>query len=179
MFRKLSGAAAIIALINSTSIQAAETGQCISAEAAESLITYVIPGALGAVRSSCADSLPATAALLQSNSDQMQRYEEASRNAWPQASLAMRSMFGEDLPEDIGIDVVRPFVDAMIPALIAQEVKPADCPNINKVYTLLEPMPTANLASLTVMLAQLGKDSDVEGESRRKDPFNICKDAAE
>jgi len=177
MFQKISTAAALIAMLNATSLQAAEAKQCMSAEAAESLITYVIPGALGAVRSKCADSLPTTAALLQINSVQMQRYEEDSRKAWPQASVAMGLIVGEDLPENIGMDAFRPFVDAMIPTMIAQEVKASDCPTIDKVYSLLEPMPTSNLAGLTVMLVQLGSNDDKE--PGRKDPFNICKEPAE
>ncbi len=172
MFEKISAASAIVALLSATSLQAAETKQCIPVETAESLVTYVLPSALDAVRTKCTSSLPATSALLQVNSVQMQRYETDSQKAWPQASTAIRSMVGQDLPEGLEMDAMRPFVDAMIPAMLAQEIKTKDCPTIEKVYGLLEPMPTANLASLTVMLAQLGSNDKDEG---RKDPFNICK----
>lgn len=176
MLSKISAASAIIALIGATSAQAAEPKQCIPAEAAESLITYVLPSALGAVRTKCSGSLPASAALLQVDSERMQRYEADSQQAWPEASTAIELMVGQDLPENLGIDAMRPFVDAMIPNMLAQEIKAKDCPTIDKVYSLLEPMPTANLASLTVMLAQLGSNGDEEG---KKDPFNICKAPAE
>ncbi|MEP2102375.1 MAG: hypothetical protein ABJP02_12795 [Parasphingorhabdus sp.] len=172
MFKKISAASAMIALTSATSLQAAETKQCIPAETAESLITYVLPGALGAVRTKCSASLPATAALLQVDSEQMRRYEADSQKAWPEASTAIGLLVGQDLPENMEMDAMRPFVDAMIPAMLAQEIKPKDCPTIDKVYDLLEPMPTSNLASLTVMLAQLGSN---DSESSRKDPFNICK----
>ncbi|GAA0481992.1 hypothetical protein GCM10009096_25320 [Parasphingorhabdus litoris] len=172
MFKKLSAASAMIALITGTSLQAAEAKQCIPAEQAESLITYVLPGALNAVRTKCSGSLPATATLLQVDSAQMQRYEADSQRAWPEASTAIGLLVGQDLPENMEMDAMRPFVDAMIPAMLAQEVKAKDCPTIDKVYGLLEPMPTANLAALTVMLAQLGSNDEKEG---RKDPFNICK----
>ncbi len=172
MFRKISAASAAIALLSATSAQAAETKQCMPAETAKSLITYILPGALGAVRTKCASTLPASAALLQVDSEQMQRYEAASQEAWPEASAAIGLIAGQDLPENIEIDAMRPFVDAMIPAMLAQEVKSKDCATIDKVYGLLEPMPAANLASLTVMLAQLGSNDNKEG---RKDPFNICK----
>lgn len=172
MLNKISAAAAIIALLNTASLHAAEAKQCIPPETAESLVTYVLPSALGAVRTKCMNSLPTTAALLQTDSAQMQKYEEASLKAWPEAATAIRSMVGQDLPENMEMDALRPFLDAMIPAMLAQEIKTQDCPTIDKVYGLLEPMPTENLASLTVMLAQLGSDDQKEG---RKDPFNICK----
>lgn len=172
MFKKLSAASAMIALLSATSLQAAEAKQCIPAETAESLITYVLPGALNAVRTKCSTSLPATAPLLQVDSAQMQKYETASQEAWPEASTAIGLIVGEDLPEDMEMDVMRPFIDAMIPAMLAQEIKSKDCPTIDKVYGLLEPMPTANLAGLTVMLIQLGGNDEAED---KKDPFNICK----
>lgn len=172
MLNKLSATSAIIALLSATSAQAAEPKQCISAETAASLITYVLPGALGAVRTKCSSSLPASAALLQVDSDRMQRYETDSQRAWPEASTAIGLIVGQDFPENLEMDAMRPFIDAMIPAMLAKEIKAKDCPTIEKVYGLLEPMPTANLASLTVMLAQLGSKNDPEG---RKDPFNICK----
>jgi len=176
MLSKISAVSAIIALLGATSVQAAEPKQCIPAETAESLITYVLPGALGAARTKCLSSLPASAALLQVDSARMQRYEADSQRAWPQASTAIGLMVGQDLPENLSLDAMRPFVDAMIPTMLAQEIKAKDCPTIDKVYSLLEPMPTANLASLTVMLAQLGSNGEEEG---RKDPFNICKAPAE
>lgn len=172
MFKKISTVSAVIALLNATSLHAAEAKQCIPAETAESLITYVLPGALGAVRTKCSESLPATAGLLQVDSAQMQRYEADSQKAWPKASTAIGLLVGQDLPENMEMDAFRPFVDAMIPAMLAQEIKSGDCPTIDKVYGLLEPMPTANLAGLTVMLAQLGNS---DGDKGRKDPFNICK----
>ena len=172
MLRKISAVSAMIALLSATSLKAAETNQCIPAEKAESLITYILPGALGAVRTKCSNSLPSTSPLLQVDSVQMQKYKQDSQRAWPEASTAIRLLVGQDLPENMEVDALRPFVDAMIPAMLAQEIKSKDCPTINKVYGLLEPLPTKNLAGLTVMLAQLGGDN--EGE-RKKGPFNICK----
>lgn len=172
MLKEISATLAMTALLSATSAQAVEPRQCISAEAAESLITYVLPGALDAVRTKCSASLPASAALLQVDSARMQRYEADSQRAWPEASTVIELMVGQNFPENLEMDAMRPFVDAMLPAMLAQKVNPTDCPTIDKVYSLLEPMPTANLASLTVMLAQLGSNGDKEG---RKDPFNICK----
>ncbi|MEH6756632.1 MAG: hypothetical protein V7676_03880 [Parasphingorhabdus sp.] len=172
MLRKISAATALMALVSATSLQAAEAKQCISSETAESLITYILPAALGAVRNKCSASLPSGSLLLKSDSVQMERYKADSQQAWPKASTAIRLLVGQDLPENMDINALRPFVDAMIPTMLAQEIKSKDCPTIDKVYGLLAPLPTANLAGLTVMLAQLGSNKDSEG---KKDPFNICK----
>ncbi|QTD56211.1 hypothetical protein [Parasphingorhabdus cellanae] len=176
MLTKIATVPAILALLSSTTLQAAEADQCIPPETAESLITYVLPVALGAARNKCTNSLPATAALLQVDSAQMQRYVADSRDAWPEASTAIGMLVGQDLPENMEMNAFRPLIDAMIPAMLAEEIKEKDCPTINKVYKLLEPMPTSNIASLTVMVAQLG-NSDKKGD--KKSTFNICKAAIE
>ncbi len=176
MLRRISTVSAAMALLSATTLQAAETEQCMPPETAESLITYVLPVALDAARTKCASSLPATAALLQVDSEQMQRYVADSQNAWPKASTAVRSLVGQDFPENIEADAFRPFIDAMIPAMLTKEIKEKDCPSIDKVYGLLEPMPTSNIASLTVMLVQLGNNDQDDG---KKSAFNICKAATE
>jgi len=176
MVKYISAAAATIALLNTTSLQAAEVRKCIPAEAAESLITYALPGALGALRTKCGTSLPATAPLLQADSAQMQKYKTASAQAWPKAVPAIRSMVGQDFPENVEMDAFRPFIDAMVPAMLVQEVQTKDCLTIDKLYGLLEPMPAANLASLTVTLSQMGRDGEKENSNSR---FNICKVSVE
>lgn len=181
MLKQMSAAAAMIAVLNATSLQAAETRQCIPAETAAALITYALPGALVALRTKCTASLPATAPLLQADSAQMQKYEVASEKAWPKAIPAIKSMVGQDFPANLEMDAFRPFIDAMVPAMLVQEVKTKDCPTIDKVYGLLEPLPAENLASLTVMLAQLGRDDNKVGgdKENEKSPFNICKGPVE
>lgn len=176
MLKKFASISAAIALLSGTTVQAAEPGQCMSPETAESLITYVLPVALDAARNKCASSLPATAALLQTDSAQMQRYVEASQKAWPEAGTAIGLLVGQDLPENMDVEALRPFIDAMIPAMLTKEIKEKDCPSIDKVYKLLEPLPTSNIASLTVMLVQLG-NNDKEGSE--KSAFNICKAGTE
>jgi len=172
MFKKISAASAVIALLSATSLQAATPQQCIPPETAESLLTYVLPGALGALRTKCTASLPSNAALLQADSAQVQKYEAASAAAWPKAAPAIKILVGQEFPADIEMDAFRPFIDSMLPAMLVQEINAKDCPTIDKVYSLLEPVPAANLATLTIMLAQLGSDETKEDE---KDPFNICK----
>ncbi|MEP3224543.1 MAG: hypothetical protein ABJO01_01100 [Parasphingorhabdus sp.] len=177
MRKKITYVSAIFVMLNATAAQAQQNQKCISPETAQSFITYVLPGALDAVRKQCANNLPADAAILQLDSPQLEKYQTDSEKAWPKASVAIRSMIGDRLPAEMDMDAFRPFVDAMVPAFLSQEIKTSDCPTINKVYRLLEPLPTVNLASLTVMLAQLGgKD---EENSSDKSPFNICKTPSE
>ena len=169
MLRKFAITVAAASLLNGIAAQAAAAEQCVPAEKAEALITYILPAALTAVGSKCTDSLPANAPLLQRDSDRFERLSADSDAAWPEARDVIGLIAGQEFPEGMNMDVMRPMVDEMIPAMLTQEIKVKDCPTIDKIYGLLEPLPSANVAALTIMLAQLGND---EG---KKDPFNICK----
>lgn len=169
MLRKAAITVAAASLMHGTVLQAAVTEQCVPPEKAEALITYILPAALTAVGSKCSDSLPETAPLLQTNSSRFEQLSIDSEAAWPEARDVIGLMAGQKFPEGMDMDVMRPMVDAMIPAMLTQEFKTKDCPTIDRVYGLLEPLPSANIAGLTILLAGLGK------EDGKKDPFNICK----
>lgn len=167
--RKFATLLGMVALVHGPAAAATDAGSCVPPEKAEALITYILPGSLKAVGTKCSATLPATASLLQVDSEQFARYQYASDQAWPDAQDVIGLLAGEKLPEGIDLNALKPMVDAMIPAMLIQEIKPKDCPTIERVYNLLEPLPSTNVASLTVMLIQLGSSS------REKDPLNICK----
>lgn len=167
--KKLAMALAMTALVNGTALQAAEPAPCIPPEQAEDLVTYLLPAALQAAGTKCAASLPATAAMLQTDSAQYAKYQHSAEQAWPGAKLVISVLAGDKFPKDLDLDSIRPMVDAMIPTMIAGEIKPGDCETIDQFYTLLEPLPSANLASLTVLIIQQATNDKLE------DPLNICK----
>jgi hypothetical protein len=55
--------------------------------------------------------------------------------------------------------------------LIVKDLKPGDCPKVDRIVGLLAPLPVANTAALTVQLFQLGND-----HSKKRAPFTICAD---
>ena len=164
----ISMTAAACLLVNSTA-QAAETKSCIPEENAEALIIYMLPGAIKTAQKKCSPVLPVEASLLQSDSDQFQKYVIASDAAWDDAKEAISSMAGSDLPEGLDVNLMKPLLDGLMTAMLADEIKPKHCENINQVYELLEPLPAENLGGLTLMLAKLGSKDD------KKSKFNICR----
>lgn len=167
--KKLAMALAMTALINGTALQAAETAQCIPPEQAEDLVTYLLPAALDAAGTKCATNLPPSAAMLQTDSAQYAKYQHSAEQAWPGAKQVIGVLAGDKFPKDMDLEAVRPMIDAMIPTMIAGEIKPGDCETIDQFYTLLEPLPSANLAGLAVLIIQQATDK------KEKDPLNICK----
>ncbi len=168
MRKTIATFAAIAALISTTAAKAADAAQCVPPEKAEALVTYLLPAAVKAVQSKCSLNLAADAPLMQIDSAQYQKYVSAADAAWPEAKSVIGVIAGERLPEGVDVDTLRPFIEAMVPALLGNEIKAKDCGTIDRVYGLLEPLPTSNLSSLAVMLAMLGSKDDKDSK------FNIC-----
>ena len=163
---------ALIGLTQSAVAQSAEPPKCLSVMQAEALVTYLLPKAVDASRTKCSASLPTTAALMIENSEQLAKYRAASENAWPQAKSAVSVLAGEKLPPEIGDALLRPIAEAMFTQLIGEEIKPKDCALIDKIYTDIKPMPSANLASLTITIVQA-----TSRDSKTRD-IPICKTPA-
>jgi len=167
--RKIALGGAILSLLHAGSLQAAETEKCLTIEQAEALVIYLLPKGVEAGRAQCAESLPATSALMMSNSEQLAKYNAASEGAWPAAKSAVGILAGKGLPTDIDDALLRPIADAMFTQMIGKEIKPKDCLLIDKIYADLEPMPPANIASLTVTIMQAATKDD------KKQDIPICK----
>ncbi|VAV97358.1 hypothetical protein MNBD_ALPHA04-897 [hydrothermal vent metagenome] len=172
MRKLITALAATAAMVSTTSVQAADAAKCVPPEKAEALVTYLLPAAIETAQSKCSLNLSGDAPLLQRDSAQFQKYVTASDEAWPEAKGVIRQVVGERLPEGVDIETLRPFIEAMVPALLEKEIKPEHCETIDKVYGLLEPLPTSNLSSLAIMLAVLGSKND------KNSKFNICQPAA-
>jgi hypothetical protein len=61
----------------------------------------------------------------------------------------------------------------MIASAIAQDIKPADCPTIDRAISLMAPLPPANTAGLIVLFAATAGSKD-----KKDSPLTICPAAA-
>jgi hypothetical protein len=164
--------AAILGLVQSNIAQAQEPDKCVPPAQAEALITYILPKAVKAARSKCSLILPTQAALMEENSERLTNYQIASEAAWPKAREAVKAIAGEKIPRDIDDTILKPMTDAIFIGMISQEIKSKNCALIDKIYTDLAPMPSTNIASLTVTIIQAAaKDDD-------KTNLPICKPPA-
>ncbi len=169
MKSKLALGLALLSLSQSAFAQPAQPAKCLTVVQAEALVTYLLPKAVDATRAKCSASLPATSPLLAKNSARLANYRAASETAWPNAKSAVSVLAGQNLPPEIEDTLLRPIADAMFTQLIGEEIKPKDCVLIDKIYTDLAPMPSANLASLAITIVQATAKDD------KKRDIPICK----
>lgn len=158
--KKLILTTVTLGLIHSNIAQAQDNRKCLQPGQAEALITYVLPKAIEAAQSKCSSVLPAESSLMESDSDRLSEYQTASDAAWPKAKEAVSAISGDKLPADIDDALLKPLTDSIFTGMISDEIKPKDCPTIDKIYSDLAPLPSSNIASLTVTIIQAATKDD-------------------
>lgn len=151
-----------------TAQAAAEAQPCLTEAEAQSLITAVLPDVFQQLGRTCSTVLPETATLRGGLPPLVARYQAPADLAWPQAMAAFGKIGGKDMA---GIDpkLLRPMMGPMIGGAIAQDIKPRDCPTIDRALNLMSPLPPANTAGLIVLLASVAG-----GKDKKDSPFSIC-----
>jgi len=164
--KKMMGASiALWAGMIATGAQAADAAPCVTEAEAQSVLLVLAPDAIRAVAQKCS-SLPETATLRGGLAKFLEPYDAAATSAWPQAGPVLSKIAG---PEMKGIDpaTMKPMLGAMVGAMAADKVKPADCPTIERVMTYIAPLPPANVAGLAAFAAASSSKSG-------KSPLPIC-----
>lgn len=141
---------------------------CLTDQESQSLVLVALPDVLDAVGKACAAALPPQATLRAGLPALIARYRVDGDAAWTAAKPAI-SKLGGDQFRGMDPDVIRPMVTTLLGPLVVKNLKPGDCPRIDRITGLLAPLPVANTAALVVQLFQLGSDY-----SKKRVPFTIC-----
>ncbi len=161
MIRSFVAAAALIA---ATSAQAQE--QCIPQREAEALFLALAPTVIASVATTCAPVLPPNALLRRSVGPLTAKFAAESDAAWPAAKEGLRKLVGPEASQMVDSELARPMVTAMIAPMLAKDVKAKDCPNIDRILTLIDPLPAKNTAALVVAILDMsGKAKGGRGRS--------------
>ncbi len=168
--KKLTGAAiALWTGMAATTAQAAaaDAKPCLTETEAQSLITAVLPDIFQQVGRTCSAALAENATLRGGLPSLLARYQGPADNAWPQALAAFGKIGGKDVA---GLDprLLRPMAGPMIGTMIADDIKPRDCPTIDRAVGLMAPLPPANTAGLIVLIAETA------GRDKKDSPLTIC-----
>ncbi len=158
-----------LAIVATSSAQA-QAPACVSQSEAEALFLALAPALIGSVAATCATVLPPNALLRRSVGPLTAKYAAESDVAWPAAKDGLRKLVGPDASAMVDSELAKPMVTAMIAPMLAKEVTAKDCPNIDRILTLIDPLPARNTAGLVVAIMEMaGKD-----KPRGKSSFAIC-----
>lgn len=165
-----AAAAAIVALPATSVAQTAR--QCVPQREAEALFLYMAPEVIRQTGRTCSANLPANALLLRQSGPFLAKFQTEATGAWPLARNAIARIAGQDVRQILDSQFAQPVVAAMVAPLLIQQIRAQDCASIERVVSLIEPLPARNAASLVTTILQLAGDNDAE--ARRRLPLTIC-----
>lgn len=158
MYRGLKGVAAGVAAIAmvTTATAAAAQDSCVSEREISSMMIYAVPEVIGAAQTKCSTRLSKTG-FMATKSDAMKAdYAALQDEMWPNAKRALLK-FGASRDKDKSMtqmieglpdEAMRPFVDAIVLQMIAKEVKPEHCRNIERGFSLVSKLSPRDTGAL-------------------------------
>lgn len=134
---------------------------CLTPREFTALSTYALPSVIAGTGKACATTLPATAFLRRSGADLAQRYSATRGSAWPEAKAAFLKMTGARDPDAARLFATMPdetlqqIADAAVSGIVTGQIKPDSCGTIDRVLTLVAPLPAESTAELIALASGL------------------------
>ncbi|NNC73637.1 MAG: hypothetical protein HKN78_12290 [Sphingomonadaceae bacterium] len=174
ILRKLAALAAIISTPGAALAQA----NCLSNDEAETVVTAMLPSVLEAMHRQCSPYLAPEAALRSRGLDLAAQYSSTTINSRSEAArIAYRIITNSESEqlEDISEATVLDVFEVAATGALAGSLDEDACATADRFYGILEPLPAANVAGLTVLLMEIGMRDDEPGQGV---PFRLCDAAA-
>lgn len=161
MFQRITRTGAFALALGAATSAAAQAPAraCVTAAEAESLVLAVAPDLIQQTGVACATALPATALVRQTDSRLLSRYRAEADAAWGRASGALNKLVPPEAQGLLQSGTARVLLAALLAPSVTGKIKPADCPSIERIVNLLEPLPPRNAAALLITVIQLN-DAD-------------------
>lgn len=149
MNRGLARLLAAVALLTLPTTAFAQT-PCLTTAEAEAITLVALPDIILETGRVCT-TLPSTSLVRRTSGPFLARYQAEADRAWPNARGAIAKLSDPRMSMLLlQSDYARPLITSLIAPLIVGRVQPSDCGTIDRMVTLLEPLPPRNTAGLVV-----------------------------
>lgn len=156
-------------------IASAQSAQkCLTQDQADGLATFALPATIKLLARKCSATLPATTYLIQGGPVQAGLYQNEAELAWPVARAAFDRLSGTSLSRLLSDPIAKSIIEANIGAAITDRLKPADCGTVDRLMTILQPLPAKNMAMLITLVMDIAAKRD-----KASSPLTICPEPVE
>lgn len=165
--RILAPVIALAALASAQTAQAQQTA-CVNAADLSDAVVYAMPIAYDAARTACANRLSRDGFIAQKGDAYIANFRAGQEKAWPGAFRFLKAYMSKEqgAAQNEGGDIIaalsgmppealRPFVDAFVGQMIADEIKGDSCSKIERGMELVSPLPTENVGGLAAFIFDL------------------------
>ncbi len=165
----IAPALAVTALASATAAQAQQPA-CVAPADLSDAAVYAMPIAYDAARTTCANRLARDGFVAKRGETWIATFRAGQNKAWPGAFRFLKTFMEQQGSDqaDSGVDMramltampedaLRPFVDALVGQMIAEEIKGDSCGKIERGLELLSPLPSENVGGLIAFVVELAE----------------------
>jgi hypothetical protein len=158
---------ALAALATAQTAQAQQQA-CVAAADLSDAVVYAMPIAFDATRTACANRLTRNGFMATDGQTFIAPFRDGQDKAWPGAFRVLKTFMdkqgasedgsGMDMQAMIAAmpeDALRPFVNALVGQMIAEEIKGDSCGKIERGLELVSPLPAENVGALVAFLVEI------------------------
>ena len=164
-------AVALAALLTAAPVTA--QSRCLTPGEAESIALVAMPDIIRDAGTVCG-RLPASSLLRRTDGKFITKYEAEADRAWPSARTAIAKLSDPAVELLLLSEYARPLLTAMFAPQITGRINPEDCPMLDRVVTLIEPLPARNTAGILVAALQHLKTERARGRAKDAPDLPIC-----
>lgn len=147
--------------------------RCLSANEAESIALVAMPEIIRDAGAVCSN-LPGSSLLRRTDGKFIAKYEAEADRAWPAARRAIAKLSDPAVELLLLSEYARPLLTEMFAPQITGRINPEDCPALDRVVTLIEPLPPRNTAGIVVAALQHLKTERARGRAQDAPDLPIC-----
>ena len=136
---------------------------CLNAAEAEAVAAVTFPDIILETGRVCT-ALPATSIVRRTSGPFLARYQAEADRAWPTARQAIAKLSDPRVSMLLlQADYARPLITSLIAPMVVGQIQQSDCGTIDRIVTLLEPLPARNTAGIVVATIQHLKAEKARG----------------
>jgi hypothetical protein len=166
--------AALLALIATPAT--AQPG-CITDTEAQAFASVAMPEIVRETGRVCASALPPTSLVRRQSGAFLAKYDAEANRAWPTARAAIVKLSDPAMELLVQSDYARPLITSLLVPQLVGRIAVADCPLIDRLTTLLEPLPPRNTAGVVVTALRYLKAEKAKGGNVDVPDLPLCRGA--
>lgn len=151
---------------------------CITAPEAEAMTMVAMPEILRQTGTVCAARLPATSLIRRPDSMLIDRYQREADRAWPSARAGIAKLSDPAIAPLLDSDFARGLLVSLLVPQIVGRIAASDCAMIDRLVTLLDPLPPRNTAGIVVAALQYLKAEKAKGARIDVPDLPLCQAVA-
>ena len=166
----------LLALLALASAPPAAPARCLTGTQAEAVALVALPEIIRETGTVCAARLPASALVRQTRGPLLARYDAEADRAWPTVREAIVRLTDPAAATLLQSDYARPLLVTLVVPQLVGRIEPADCATVERMVTLLAPLPPRNIAGLVVTALAHLKAEKERGKAVDVPDLPLCPD---